>query len=245
MRNFKITLEYDGTRYAGWQAQKSKFPTIQETIEKVLRKIIREDIKLIASGRTDAGVHAAAQIANFKTDSQISREKLQRALNGLLPEDLSVIKIEEAGSDFHSRFTAKSKIYRYTILNRPYRSAFLKNSAFFYPYPLDLGLMRKEARALLGKHDFKAFCASASSAKDTMRTIKKIAIKKKSGLIAIDIEADGFLYNMVRNIVGTLIEIGRGRFSAGSMAKIICSKSRELSGPNVPARGLTLLKVKY
>jgi tRNA pseudouridine38-40 synthase len=264
MPNFKIILEYDGTNYAGWQAQKSKLPTIQETIEKALRKILREKINLIASGRTDAGVHALAQVANFKSDSKVPLEKLQRSLNGLLPADISVTKIEDADNGFHSRFSAKSKTYRYAILNRPCRSAFLREGAYFYPYPLDLKLMQKEARALLGKQDFKSFCASASSVKDTVRTIKKIVIKRdvqssvfrvqcsefsvrgpQRGLIIIDIEADGFLYNMVRNIVGTLIEIGRGKFPAGSMIRILRSKNRKFAGPTAPARGLVLLKVKY
>jgi len=246
MRNLKITLEYDGKNYAGWQAQKTKFPTIQETIEKVLYKILQEKVRLIASGRTDAGVHAAAQVANFQTNSAIGTDKLRRALNGLLPEDIAIARIEEAPLDFHSRFCAKSKTYRYVILNRPYRSALSKSQIYFYAYPLELKLLGSEAKALLGRHDFKAFSASGSAVKNTTRRIKKIVIKKTFGaLITIDIEADGFLYNMVRNIVGTLIEIGRGKFPAGSMIRILRSKNRKLAGPTAPARGLTLLKVKY
>lgn len=241
MRNIKLTIEYDGTNYAGWQCQTSQ-KSIQESIEKILRKILQEGIRLIASGRTDAGVHASAQVANFKTAKNIPLQKLQRGLNGLLPEDIVVSKIEEVPLSFHSRFSARSKIYRYTILNRPYPSAFLKNSAYFYPYPLDIGLMRKSAKSLLGRHDFRAFCASGSSAKSTIRTIKRIAIKKSTtnrklqtanpAVITIDIEADGFLYNMVRRIVGGLIEIGRGR-------------TKKLSGPTAPACGLCLVKVGY
>jgi len=198
-------------------------------------------------------VHALGQVANFKTNSKIPLEKLQRALNGLLPADISVTKIGEAAKDFHSRFSAKSKTYRYTILNRPYRSAFLRKGAYFYPYLLDLKLMQKEARVLLGKHDFKSFCASASSVKDTVRTIKRISVKhfipntehRTLNLITVEIEADGFLYNMVRNIVGTLVEIGRGRFPEGSTKKVLRLKNRKLAGPTAPARGLALLKVKY
>ena len=259
MRNLKLTVEYDGTNYCGWQIQNRRASkSIQETIEKTLQKILQEKIRLIASGRTDAGVHAQAQVANFKTKSNISSEKLQKALNGLLPSDISISKLEEAAVDFHSRFAARAKAYRYAILNRSYPSALLRNRVYFYPYPLALKLMHQEARCLLGRHDFKAFCASGSGSKDTIRTIKKITIKqisyhlspityhlKESPLIIVDIEADGFLYNMARNIVGTLMEIGRGRFPKGSLKKILNSKDRKLAGPTVPACGLCLLKVKY
>ena len=255
MRNIKLTIEYEGTNYCGWQVQKShqvtKSPrhqkkSIQEIIENTLSKILQERIRLIASGRTDAGVHALAQVANFKTCSNIALDKLQRALNGNLPQDIAISDIEEVNLDFHSRFHAKSKIYRYTILNRGWSSPLLRNTVYFYPYPLDVKLMRQEARCLLGRHDFKSFCASGSSTKDTVRIIKKIAIRNiRYALLAIDIEADGFLYNMVRNIVGTLIEIGRGRFSKGGLKKILLAKNRKFAGPAVPACGLCLLKVGY
>lgn len=254
MRNLKLEIEYDGTNYCGWQVQSCHAPkSIQETIEKTLRKILQEKIRLIASGRTDAGVHALAQVVNFQTNSNIALDKLQRALNGNLPDDLAINKIEEVGLDFHSCFHAKTKVYRYTILNRGYSSPLLRNTAYFYPYPLALKLMQKEARCLLGKHDFKSFCASGSGTKTTIRTIKNISIHIKRcalyavhcTLITIDIEADGFLYNMVRNIVGTLIEIGRGRFPEGSLKKILLAKNRKFAGPTVPAKGLCLIKVKY
>jgi tRNA pseudouridine38-40 synthase len=248
MRNIKLTIEYDGTNYCGWQSQshnKCK-KSIQETLERALRKILQEKIHLIASGRTDAGVHALAQVANFKTNSNISTAKLQKALNGILPDDIRVCKIEEASPDFHSRFAAKSKLYRYTILNRNYGSAILRDRVYFYPYPLDVRLMYQQARCLVGRHDFKAFCAAGSGAKSTIRQIKNISIsKKRYTLITIDIEADGFLYNMVRNIVGTLIEIGKDRFPKGSLKKILLSKNRKLAGPTAPAKGLCLIKVKY
>ncbi len=249
MRNLKITLEYDGAHYSGWQVQtrQKSQKTIQEVLEKTLQKILQEKIRLFGSGRTDAGVHALAQVANFKTDSKILPEKLQYALNGLLPDDISVKKIEEVNLDFHSCLSAKSKVYRYTILNQPYPSALLRNATYFYRYPLDLSLMRQETHCLLGRHNFGAFCASGSSVKDTIRTIKRLSIKKSHqlGLIYIEIEADGFLYNMVRNIVGTLIEIGRGRFPKGSLKMILLSKNRKLAGPTAQAKGLCLLEVKY
>jgi tRNA pseudouridine38-40 synthase len=273
MRNIKLTLEYDGTNYCGWQMQAQKVilrkrggkarphrqkKSIQETIERLLQRILCEKIRLIVSGRTDAGVHALGQVANFKTNSNIALRKLRWALNGLLPEDIVITRIEEVNPHFHSRFAAKGKVYRYIILNRNYPAALLKNRVYFYPYPLDIRLMRRQACTLLGRHDFAAFCASGSGAKDTTRTIKRISIKRESfgqgplhyglngsPLLVVDIEADGFLYNMVRNIVGTLIEIGRGRFPEGSLKKILLSRNRKLAGPNVPARGLCLLKVKY
>ncbi|MCM8763146.1 MAG: tRNA pseudouridine(38-40) synthase TruA [Candidatus Omnitrophica bacterium] len=249
MRNIKITLEYDGRRYAGWQIQPknqtAKRQTIQESIEKTLQKILQEKIKVIGSGRTDAGVHALAQVANFKTHSKIPLEKLQKALNALLPEDMVVNKIEEVGPDFHARFQAKSKLYRYTILNRRYPSVFLRHYAYFYPYPLDVNLMRKEAQYLVGRHNFKSFYTSDKKIRNPVRTIKYIKIKNNKGLITIDIEADGFLYNMARNIVGTLLEIGRGRFPQGSMKKILLAKDRTKAGPTVPAGGLCLIRVNY
>jgi tRNA pseudouridine38-40 synthase len=257
MRNLKLSIEYDGTDYHGWQTQ-GRTKTIQETIEKTLRKILQERVRLIASGRTDAGVHALAQVANFKTDKDISLERLLRGLNGLLPNDITINNIEEAEPDFHSRFDVKTKVYRYCILNRKYPSSLLRDKVYFYPYPLKIGLMRRQARCLFGRHDFKSFCAAGSSAKDTVRTIKNLTIKKspcplplvpcplnEGGLIIIEIEADGFLYNMVRNIVGTLLEIGRGRLLGGSLKSILLARDRRLAGPTVPACGLYLARIKY
>lgn len=247
MPNLKLEIEYDGTHYCGWQVQSGSKHTksIQEVLEKTLRKILQEKIRLIVSGRTDAGVHALRQVANFHTKSEIACEKLQRALNGLLPKDISIIAVEEKGLRFHSRFHAKAKTYRYTILNRKFPSALLRNAAYLYPYALDIKLMQQEARVLLGRHNFKSFQASDRKERGSVRTIKSLKIKKNGDLIQIDIEADGFLYNMARNIVGTLIEIGRGRFAKGSLKRILSSCNRKLAGPTVPACGLCLLQVKY
>lgn len=253
MRNLRLEIEYDGTGYCGWQAQRrhesektsQRKKSIQETIEKVLQKVIREKTRLIASGRTDAGVHALAQVANFHTKSNISIDKLQGAFNGLLPDDIAVVNIKEACTSFHSRFDAKSKIYRYTILNRKYPSAALRNTIYFYPYPLDVKLMFREAKVLLGRHDFKSFQASDKRERASIKTIKKINVSRDKDCIYIDIESDGFLYNMVRNISGTLIEIGRGKFPPGSLRKILREKDRRLAGPTLPAAGLSLIKVRY
>jgi len=245
-RNIKLEIEYDGSNYAGWQVQSnSRGRTIQQIIERNLQKILREKVKLVASGRTDAGVHALAQVANFHTFSKMPFSRLKIALNGLLPEDIKVTKIKEAHPSFHSRFSAKSKVYRYVILNRDYSSPLQRNSVYFYPHPLNIKLMKNEAKALLGKHNFSAFQASQGKDKNPVKTIKKISISKKKGFIYIYIEADGFLYNMVRNIVGTLIEIGRLRFPEGSIKRILRLRDRRLAGPTVPARGLSLLRVKY
>ncbi len=253
MRNIKLTIEYDGKKYAGWQAQNirkskaasRKVRTIQETMEKAIQKILHERIRLIVSGRTDAGVHAFGQVANFKTDSGISVKKLSLALNAVLPDDISVIKAEETDADFHSRFSVKSKVYRYVILNRPSRPAVLRDMIYFFSHPLDLNIMRKEAKALLGRHNFKSFQAADKKERNAFRTIKDLNITRENGLIYIDIEGDGFLYNMIRNIVGTLIEAGRGKFPRGSMRKILLAKNRKLAGPTVPAKGLCLMRVKY
>jgi len=246
MRNLKLKIEYDGTHYAGWQVQpKGRGKTIQAVIEKTLRKILQEKIKLIVSGRTDAGVHARGQVANFLTRSNLPLSRLKIALNGLLPEDIKVISLSAAALDFNSRFCAKAKVYRYTILNRDYSSPLLRSTVFFYPHPLDAQLMRKEARVLLGKHNFSAFAASRGKEKNPVKVIKKIAVRKRNSLIHIDIEADGFLYNMVRNIAGTLIEIGRGRLAPGSLKKILLARNRMLAGQTASPRGLCLLKVKY
>lgn len=253
MRNLRLEIEYDGTGYKGWQIQRHRdavtpcrqFKTIQETLENTLRKILQEDVSLIGSSRTDAGVHAKAQFANFKTHSKIALTKLHEALNALLPEDIAIIKVEEVTEGFHSRFSAKSKVYQYVILNRKHRSALKRNSVYFCRYPLDLQLMRKEAKVLLGRHNFSAFCASAGKLKNQVKTIEKITINKQKDSIIITIKANGFLYNMVRNIAGTLIEIGRGSLPQNSLRGILLSKNRSLAGPTAPSRGLTLLKVNY
>jgi tRNA pseudouridine38-40 synthase len=267
MPNYKLIIEYDGTNYAGWQVQKSpKSPqgaslrdkqvpshkrknkreriTIQGTLEKVLTKILQEEIKVVASGRTDAGVHALGQVANFKTNSRISPGELKRALNSLLPGDIRISKAETADDEFHSRFCAKSKLYRYQI-SQKFLSCFDRFYFTFVPYQFDIQLMKREARALVGRHDFKAFQGAKRKAKRTERTIKDIKIKKRGRCIFIDIEADGFLCHMARNIVGTLIEIGRGRYPEGSMEKILTSRNRKKAGPTADSKGLFLIRVKY
>lgn len=251
MRNIKLTIEYDGTNYKGWQIQQ-KHPeeigtekTIQGVIERVLDGILQEEIRLIGSGRTDAGVHALGQMANFKTRSKMPMAVMQRALNALLPKDIIIVDIEEANPDFSARFDARSKTYRYQILNRNYSSAFDRLYQYYVPYKLDVRLMKREAGALVGRHDFKSFHAADRKERMSIRNIRMVSVRKDGPVINIDIEANGFLYNMVRNIVGTLIEIGRGKFPPGSMKRLLRAKDRRLTGPTAPAKGLSLVRVKY
>ena len=253
MPNLKLEIEYDGTRFYGWQVQncqKARLKynasrTIQNILEQTLKKILQEDIKLIVAGRTDSGVHALSQVANFKTGSKIPLDKLRWGLNCLLPEDIKVSRVKKVPLDFNSRFSAKSKVYRYTILNRKYSSALSAKHLYFFPHHLDIGLIRREAKALVGKHNFKSFQASEQRERNPVRAIKSIKISRDKNLLHIDIEADSFLYNMVRNIAGTLLEIGRGRFAEGSMSKILESRNRTCAGPTLPAKGLCLMKVRY
>lgn len=261
MRNIKLTIAYDGTNYAGWQVQKvkskaparggsafggknQKLKTVQETIEKALEKILQEKVKLTASGRTDSGVHAIGQVANFKTDSRLFPDNIQKALNSCLPKDIVVKKVEDVALEFHARYNATSKSYRYTILNSRFRSPFDRHYAAFIPYSLDIQSMQDAAVHLVGRHDFRSFQAKAGESNST-RTIKSLSVKKRGRFIYIDIEADGFLYNMVRNIVGTLIEVGRGKLGANDVMKILKAKKRSLAGPTAPPEGLCLVKVRY
>jgi tRNA pseudouridine38-40 synthase len=266
MRNLKLEIEYEGTRYCGWQTQISSTPStcrkgrqcisrssVQETVEKTLQKILQEKVSLYASGRTDAGVHAVRQIAHARIASALAIDKLTRALNSLLPSDIAIRGIEEVSDDFHARFAARSKIYRYLIINSAIPSVFLERFALRVSYPLSVLSMKQAAGSLVGRYDFRSFCASGSSAKDTVRTVANLSIKKlkfpllaKGGyLIVIEIEANGFLYNMVRNIVGTLIQVGAGKLRATDVKKILLAKNRKMAGPTAPAKGLCLVEVKY
>jgi len=244
MRNIKLTLEYDGTNYHGFQSQKNA-KAIQDILEAALSDVLGKKTKVISSSRTDSKVHALCHTANFKTASELPLTAMKVKLNEVLPKGIVVKDMWGAHLGFHSQFDAKSKVYRYTILNRDCRSPLYDKYSHLVKYKLNINLMRREARCLVGRHDFKAFQASAAKEGPTVRSVKAVNIKKDGHFIYITIEADGFLYNMVRKIVGTLIEIGRGRFKPGSARMILCSKGKRLSGPTVPARGLCLIDVKY
>lgn len=244
LRNIKLTIEYDGTGYFGWQKQKDK-KTIQETIERILEKILQEKIKLVGSGRTDSGVHAKGQIANFKTNSKLKIKNIQAALNSLLPKDICIVRIEEVPLNFHSQYDVKSKIYRYTVLNSFHRLPLSERHSYFFPCRLDVRSIQREAKLFLGEHNFRSFQNSDKKEKNSVRKIKNLKIKKERDFIYFDIEANGFLKGMARNIVGSLLEIGRGRFKEGVLKKILDQKDRRKAGPSVPAKGLCLLRVNY
>ena len=243
MRNIKITIQYNGKNYCGWQKQNNS-PGIQGTIEKAIFDITREEVKITGSGRTDAGVHALGQVANFKINSQIPVDRIPNALNAKLPKDISIVKAEEVDEDFHSRYSAKKKTYRYQVYNSLYRSPIYADISYPVKYDLDIDKMKKEAKSLIGTYDFKGFMSSGSSVIDTVRTIYNIEVSKSEDLIIIEIEGNGFLYNMVRIIAGTLVDIGRGRITE-KMSTIIESKSRSMAGHTAPAHGLFLKKVDY
>ena len=248
LRNIKLTLEYDGTDFYGWQVQVKSQRTVQAEIEKVLKKIFKKHVTLFGSGRTDSGVHAVGQVANFHAATKLPITTIQTALNANLPKDIAVVDIEEVGSRFHARFSVKSKTYRYMILNRPARCAIKRRFCLFYPYSLNLRSMRAEAKALVGRHDFRSFQAANPSRDEkatTVRTVRGVDIRKKDDFIYIDIEADGFLYKMVRNIVGTLLRIGSGKLPKGSMRRILARKDRSIVPAPAKAQGLMLLKVEY
>jgi len=247
MRSFKITFEYDGAEFSGWQSQGQGERTVQGDLEAVLTKVFKEPIKVVASGRTDSGVHARGQVASFKADTRMKPLEIQRALNSLLPKDIVVREAREVKDDFHAQYSVKEKTYRYTVLNRKYRSVFLRDRVCFYPYPLNILNMRKAAKYLVGRHDFKSFQAHdpLRAERQTVRTIKKIVIKKEEDLIHIEVTADGFLYKMVRNIAGTLLAVGSGQLPLSETPKILKAKNRKAAKDTAPAEGLCLMSVKY
>ncbi|MDI6785063.1 MAG: tRNA pseudouridine(38-40) synthase TruA, partial [bacterium] len=238
-RNIKLTIEYDGSRYCGWQIQ-PKRTSIQKVLETTLKIIVNEPIKLVAAGRTDAGVHALGQVANFKTTSSIPLINLVAALNSLLPQDIVVKNAEEVPDSFNARRDAKYRIYQYRILNRKLPSAFHNQFSYFYPYPLNLTRMRNAAKYFIGSHDFTAVNASPNLVKNSIRTVAKLSIRRKNDCVLISIQANGFLHNMVRIIVGTLIDVSRGKLEPEEVPEILNSKQRKKAGMTVPPQGLFL-----
>lgn len=247
MRNFKLTLEYDGTDFNGWQIQSQGERTVQGEVQDVLFKIFKHKVNVVASGRTDAGVHALGQVINFKARTKMSPVEIQRAMTAFLPADIVVRGAQEVPLKFHAQYGARSKTYRYTILNRNIPSARERNHCHYYPYELDLTKMRREAKALVGKHDFRSFEASdhERGKHSSVRTVQSIAIIKKGDWIDIDIKADGFLYKMVRNIVGVLLDAGSGRLAKGGIKSILDKKDRCQAGQTAEPQGLCLLEVEY
>ncbi|MDP8254019.1 MAG: tRNA pseudouridine(38-40) synthase TruA [Candidatus Kaelpia aquatica] len=239
-----MVLEYDGSCFSGWQRQREG-TTIQGEVESGLSKILSKDVNLISSGRTDAGVHARYQVANFKTDKTVSPADIKKALNSILSSDIRIKSAQRVSLDFHARYSVKSKVYRYNIFTGEFISPF--KARYFWHLPLDLDFykMNKELKYILGKHDFINFQAKGSSVKGTERTVSKAFLKKDGNYCSVFIEADGFLYKMVRFLIGTLVEVGRGKFEPKRLKALLQSESGLRRGPTAPARGLFLWEVKY
>lgn len=244
MRNIKLTIEYDGKCYNGWQKQTNKL-NIQGEIEKAIYNITKEEVDLIGSGRTDAGVHALGQVANFKTNSEISIEKLPLAINSQLKNSIVIKEAEEVDERFHSRYNAKHKTYRYIINNSKCGTAIYRNLEYSYPFKLDVEKMKQASKYFEGEHDFKAFKSSGTSSKNSVRTIYKAIVKQEGEKIIIELTGNGFLYNMVRIISGTLLDVGLGKIKPEEIPEIIESKDRQRAGKTLPPYGLYLVEVKY
>lgn len=245
MRNIKLTIEYDGTDFHGWQIQPG-LRTIQGVIKERIAQITQGEVNLIGAGRTDAGVHALGQVANFQTESFIELIALQRGLNSLLAPDIVIKDVEEVGEDFHARFSARSKRYEYHILNRSYPSALLRAYAWFIPHQLDLAVMERCGRLLIGSHDFSSFRASGDESRHSVREVIRLEIERRQGdLIVIVIAANAFLREMVRSIVGTLVDVGKGKTSLEEFEEIFGARDRRQAGMTAPAQGLFLVEVKY
>jgi len=245
MRTIKLLIEYEGTSYLGWQVQ-AKGPTIQGMIEEQLELLTGENVRLTGSGRTDAGVHAFEQVAHFKTKSGMNLSSIHRALNSLLPPDIVIKSVEEAEENFHARKQAKSKVYEYRVLNQPIRSVFHREYAWHISQRLDWEEMRKATQKLVGEHDFSSFRSTGTPTKTAVRKIFRAEWKKgRDGLMRFEVEASGFLKQMIRAIVGTLVEVGRGKINPEEFQKILEAKDRNKAGPTAPAHGLFLKEVKY
>ena len=245
LRNIRLVLAYDGTRYHGWQRQKNGL-TIQAVIEERLQLMTQSPVKLLASGRTDAGVHALNQVCNFKTPSQIPIDTLKRGLNALLPPDVLIKDAAVVPLEFHSRYRAKSKIYEYRILNRENPDIFRRNVLWHIRFPLHVKTMSECLSIIKGTHDFSAFKSSGSANIDPVRTILRTRIESdEDGILRIIVEGDGFLRHMVRNIVGTLVEAGTDRMDLERFAEVLELGDRRMAGRKAPPQGLFLVAVKY
>jgi len=241
---YKLTIEYDGTLYYGWQKQPCQ-PTIQSAIEKALSHLTNETISVVGAGRTDAGVHALNQVAHVQIHRYWEPARLLSGANALLPPDIAIKQVEPVDAAFHARYNAKRKIYRYLIYNGVPRSPHLSQTAWHYAMPLHLPKMRATAKKMVGQHDFTSFAATDNDSKNHCLDLEKIDIKKKQDQIAIVFTAPRFLRQMVRNIVGLLVEVGRGHRSTAEIDAILEARDRRLAGPTAPAHGLCLIQIDY
>lgn len=244
MRNLLLTLSFDGSKYHGWQVQKNA-NTVQHTLQDCIENILQSNVSVTGCSRTDAGVHANMYCCNIRTDSEIPCENLKSALNANLPYDIAVKGCCEVDESFHARYDCKSKQYIYKIYNAEVKNPFLNGYALHYKYPLDADMLDRQARDFIGTHDYVGFCSAHSSVKSTVRTVKNASVERQGDLVVFKVEADGFLYNMVRIMVGTLLGIAQGKIPQGTIKEIIQSKNRDRAGITAPACGLYLNKVEY
>ncbi|MBP2033090.1 tRNA pseudouridine38-40 synthase [Clostridium algifaecis] len=244
MKNIKLTIEYDGTNYSGWQRQKNAM-TIQEKLEEAIRKATGKLCETIGASRTDAGVHARGFVCNFFTDSSIPPDNFKMVLNGILPEDIVVIKSEQVDANFHSRYNSTGKKYTYTIITGGNRPAIGRNYMYYFYRKLNFENMKKACKFLIGTHDFSAFKSNGSSVKTSVRTVTEFTVVKEDNFIKFSVVGNGFLYNMVRIMVGTILQVGLEKFEPEYVNVILKSKDRSKAGKPAPARGLCLEKVFY
>jgi tRNA pseudouridine38-40 synthase len=243
-RNVALTIEYDGGGFFGWQRQ-TRRPSIQAEIERAVHAVTREHVTLIAAGRTDAGVHALGQVANFRTRSRIAVDRFPRALNAHLPEAIRVLSAWEAASEFHARYSATGRTYRYAVLNRAAPSAVLRHHVYHVPLPLDLPAMQEAVTALLGTHAFTSFRGVGSGERTTVCTLRRAEVARGGETVLFTFEADRFLRHMVRLIVGTLLQVGQGKLAPEMVEEILAAEDNRRAGPRVPAHGLFLVRVTY
>ena len=242
--HFKLTLEYDGTNYHGWQLQTNAV-TIQGTLEAVLARLLNESVRVRVAGRTDTGVHALGQVVSFKSERVTDLNRLQRSLNALLPSDIVITSIEPAHEAFNPRRDALSRTYRYRIWNYPWPSAIWARYSWYVPFPLNADTMNQTAALLIGDHDFSSFQGSDSVEHNPQRTILRSTVRHEGEFLLYEVEARSFLRHMVRNIVGTLVDVGRGALSSARFAEIFAARDRTRAGVNAPPQGLFLIAVKY
>ena len=244
MRNLLLTISFDGSAYHGWQVQDNAV-TVQQTLQDALEHICGKRDNIVGCSRTDAGVHANMYCCNLRTESAIDCKKLVGALNAVLPRDIAAMDCREVDYEFHARYDCKSKEYIYKIWNSPNKNPFLYNYSLHYKYPLDEKFLDSQAKAFIGTHHFDSFCAAGSSVAYTERTVKNASVERDGDMVIFRVEADGFLYNMVRIMTGTLIDISRGKIPADSIGGIIDAKNRFAAGHTAPANGLYLNKIFY
>ncbi len=245
MKRIKLTVAYDGTNYHGWQVQPNAV-TIEGKLNEAISELTKETIQVIGASRTDAGVHALGNVAVFDTESRIPGGKFSYALNQRLPDDIVIQQSQEVDKDFHPRYCTCEKTYEYVILNRKFPLPEYRNTAFFYYGDLDIKAMQEATKAFLGEHDFAGFCSAGAQVKTTVRTIYELTVEKKDNdMICIRVRGNGFLYNMVRIIAGTLLEVGKGNIEAKSLENRIAAADRSQAGPTAPARGLKLIRIQY